>query len=178
MSAGASTTRENSKPTLWQYGFVAVSLFVLWLLLAGNVHRQEIVAGAIVAMAITLIFATRLKSFSAVKVTPLLPLFMLQYLGVFAVALVKANLDLARRVLTPSLPINPRIIKLETRLQSELGRFVLANTITLTPGTLTLDINDQVLTIHWVAPPPGITHEQARKLIIEPFEKPLLRMLS
>ena len=48
-----------------------------------------------------------------------------------------ANLDLARRVLTPSLPIRPAMVLVSTSLRSDLGRLVLANSITLTPGTLT-----------------------------------------
>jgi len=56
----------------------------------------------------------------------------------------------ALRVLNPSLPINPGIVKVKTRLKSKTGRMVLANSITLTPGTLSIDIKDEFLYVHWI----------------------------
>jgi len=45
--------------------------------------------------------------------------------------------------------VNPRIVHFRTRLQSDLARMVLSNSITFTPGTITLDLNDDHLTVHW-----------------------------
>jgi multicomponent Na+:H+ antiporter subunit E len=53
-------------------------------------------------------------------------------------------------VLSPALPLNPGIVKVRTRLKSRMGRLLLANSITLTPGTLTVDIDGEWLYIHWV----------------------------
>jgi multicomponent Na+:H+ antiporter subunit E len=44
---------------------------------------------------------------------------------------------------------NPRIVHFRTRLKSDLARMTLANSITMTPGTITLDLNDDHLTVHW-----------------------------
>jgi len=68
----------------------------------------------------------------------------------FLYELVLANLSVARIVLSPSLPIRPGIIAYETKLKSDLALTSLANMITLTPGTLTLDISEdrRVLYIH------------------------------
>ena len=60
----------------------------------------------------------------------------------FLYELVLANLSVARIVLSPSLPIRPGIIAYETKLTSDLALTSLANMITLTPGTLTLDISE------------------------------------
>jgi len=63
---------------------------------------------------------------------------------------VKSNLRLAVIVLSPSLPIKPGIVKVRTRLKSRMGRLMLANSITLTPGTLTVEVKDEWLYVHWV----------------------------
>ena len=60
--------------------------------------------------------------------------------GPFAVALWEANWDVAKRVITGE--INPGIVKFDPRLKTDRGRMMLANSITLTPGTLTVDVDD------------------------------------
>lgn len=76
---------------------------------------------------------------------------LLGYLiGPFFIALAKANLDVAYRVITGK--INPGIVIISPGLHTDLGITMLANSITLTPGTLTVDIDEQTndLYIHWI----------------------------
>lgn len=76
---------------------------------------------------------------------------LLGYLiGPFFIALAKANLDVAYRVITGK--INPGIVRISPGLHTDLGITMLANSITLTPGTLTVDIDEQTndLYIHWI----------------------------
>lgn len=61
-------------------------------------------------------------------------------MGLFTRELVKSNLDVARRVVSPEVRINPGIVEIKTRLKHPTYRLVLANSITLTPGTLTVDM--------------------------------------
>jgi multicomponent Na+:H+ antiporter subunit E len=56
----------------------------------------------------------------------------------------------AYRVLHPRLPIKPGIVKVKTNLTSDIGKTFLANSITMTPGTITVDIVDEYLYIHWI----------------------------
>ena len=79
---------------------------------------------------------------------------------------------MAFRVLSPSLPIKPGIVKVETRLRSPMGRLALANAITLTPGTLTVESRDQWLYIHWIDVKDG-SMEAATQAIVRQFEKHL-----
>ena len=58
--------------------------------------------------------------------------------------------DGCQRVLHPDVPIRPGIVKVQTELTSAMGKTFLANSITLTPGTLTVDIIDQTLYVHWI----------------------------
>jgi multicomponent Na+:H+ antiporter subunit E len=72
------------------------------------------------------------------------------YLAVFIEELVRANLNVLRLVLSPRIHIEPGIIEIQTTLKSPIGRLVLANSITLTPGTLVVDIKGDTLFIHWI----------------------------
>jgi multicomponent Na+:H+ antiporter subunit E len=100
---------------------------------------------------------------------------MAWYLIVFIVALIQSNFDVARRVLTPSLPINPGIVKFKTKLTTNYSKMVLANSITLTPGTLTVDIVDDTFYIHWIDVK-TTDPEKAFTDIAEQFEKILLKI--
>ena len=100
---------------------------------------------------------------------------MIQYLIVFLIALVQSNLDVAKRVLTPSLPINPGIVKFKTKLKTDYSKMILANSITLTPGTLSIDIVDDTFYIHWIDVK-STDPEKAFTEIAENFEKILLKI--
>jgi multicomponent Na+:H+ antiporter subunit E len=154
----------------------SVSL-LLWLLLVGNLNGDELLAGAFVSLMVTLLFGSRCTIFTGFRFSWLAPVYILIYLGHFFVALVRANVDLAARVLSPSLPINPALVEIPTQLKSPLGKLLLANTITLTPGTLTVDISDGRLLVHWVYCPPGTDVQQATDRIASAFERHLSRFL-
>ncbi|RLD32923.1 MAG: Na+/H+ antiporter subunit D, partial [Bacteroidetes bacterium] len=98
-----------------------------------------------------------------------------KYILVLLVALIKSNFDVARRVLTPSLPINPGIVKFKSKLPTEFSRMVLANSITLTPGTLSIDIIEDTFYIHWIDVK-TTDPEEAFKEIAGQFEKILLKI--
>ena len=76
--------------------------------------------------------------------------FLVYVIGPFFISLSKANLDVAYRVITGR--INPGIVKISPGLKTDLGITMLANSITLTPGTLTVDIDEgkNDLYIHWI----------------------------
>lgn len=164
-------------PGVQHYALVFFVCYILWLLLTGSLARDELISGASVAILVTLLFSRRFIIFTGFRFSWLAPLYILAYLGHFFVALVRANLDLARRVLSPSLPINPALVEIKTGLQSPLGKLLLANTITLTPGTLTVDIVDDRLLVHWVYCPPGTDLQQASEKIAAGFEAHLARFL-
>jgi multicomponent Na+:H+ antiporter subunit E len=77
-------------------------------------------------------------------------IFLMYFFGPFLIALIKCNLDVAYRVITGK--INPGIVKISPELKTDLGITLLANSITLTPGTLTVDIDEKTndLYIHWI----------------------------
>jgi multicomponent Na+:H+ antiporter subunit E len=62
--------------------------------------------------------------------------------------IIKSNIDVARRVLSPSLPIDPRVIVVRASQKTAVGRTIYANSITLTPGTITIDVRGSELEVH------------------------------
>ena len=156
---------------LQHHAFLFGALLLLWLLLTGSIRADEIVVGILVALIVSLISAPYIHIFAGIRYTPKALPSVFRYLAYFFIQLIRANFDMARRVLSPSLPISPDIVEVDTRLTSELGQLLLANSITLTPGTLSVDIvNDRIL-VHWIAAPEGINTEQATKDIAAGFEK-------
>ena len=128
-----------------QWGAV---LLIIWLGLTNSLHIQELIAGLIVVAVILWLTVPPTATPNADK--PWSVLGLLRYLPVFVKALVLSNLDVTRRVLDPRLPIAPGIVRIRTELQQPYQRLLLANSITLTPGTVTLETADADLYVHWI----------------------------
>ena len=99
------------------------------------------------------------------------------YFFVFIIALIKSNFDVARRVLSPKLDINPGIVVFKTKLKNDFAKMVLANSITLTPGTLTVDVIKNNFYIHWIDVKTE-DPEEVYQQIAAPFEKILLKIYN
>jgi multicomponent Na+:H+ antiporter subunit E len=97
-------------------------------------------------------------------------IYALVYVPYLLWSIILSNLDVARRVLSPRLDINPGIVRVRTGLKNPVGRLILANSITLTPGTLSVDIVGDYLYIHWVDVKARDT-EAASRRIAASFEK-------
>lgn len=158
--------------------------FILWFLLVWPfdpltkaLDLQSVVVGAAVALFVGLVFGDRMPAVGIGVFFRRLA-WIVVYVPVFAWALVAANLDVAYRVVHPAMPIRPGIVKVRTRLKSREGRTMLANSITLTPGTMTVDISDDgYLYIHWI----NIRHEDvegATRDVVERFERIIGRIFE
>ena len=127
--------------------------FAVWCLLTWVPDTEHLIAGAVVALIVAVVMGSMFSTRPHMMLNPLRYFyFIFWYLPVFFWELLKANLDVAYRVIHPGLPIRPGIVRLKTKLKSDTGLTFLANSITLTPGTLTVDVNqeDSVLYIHWI----------------------------
>lgn len=144
---------------------------LVWLGLNSSLTGPVLISGTVVAAVVALFF-TRVPVLGDVKLTPRALGALTVWLLVFLVELVKSNIDVMFRVVTPRVKINPAIVEVKTRLKSPLGRLALANSITLTPGTLTTDIKDDRLFIHWIDAT-STDVEGATKKIVDKFEKHL-----
>ena len=94
-----------------------------------------------------------------------------------AIIPVSLFIDPTIEAVTLSKELNAEMVELHTNLKSPLGKMLLANTITLTPGTLTVDVDGDKLQVHWVYCPPGTDTGQATALIAASIEKRLARFL-
>jgi len=129
---------------------VFVTLYVFWVLLNGSLAIDTLAIGVLVAFVIAALFRDSLSFLSQFRISPRSLWASVQFGLYFLKELLVANVKLAAIVLSPSLPIKPGIVKVRTRLKSRMGRLLLANSITLTPGTLTVELEGEWLYIHWV----------------------------
>lgn len=158
-----------------KYILMFITLMVFWLLLNSSLSLEVLIIGAGVSIIISLMFCSACDIFNEISLTPKAIYATFMFIFVFLGALIKANLSITKRVLSPSLPINPGIVKVKTQLTSKVGRMVLANAITLTPGTFTLELDGEDMFIHWVDVKSGETEENTKE-IVSSFEKYLKLM--
>lgn len=126
------------------------TLLLFWVLLNGSLATDVLVVGLVASLVIAILFRDGLALVSELRLSPRALFTTVRYVFFFIKELVKANLNVARIVLAPTLPLKPGFVKVRTRLKSRMGRLLLANSITLTPGTLTVDLDGEWLYIHWV----------------------------
>jgi len=127
-----------------------LTLMLIWVIANGTLAYDTLIAGIVISAAIALAFASFARVYSVIRWSPKVLFYYLVYLGVFFIELTKANLNVMRLVFSPRIDIEPGIVEIKTRLKSPIGRLALANSITLTPGTLVVDIKDDSLFIHWI----------------------------
>ena len=142
----------------------------VWLALVDTLNWQELLMGGVLS-AIVAAFGWRYFSqvgFSHLSVKKVV--YLIAYIPVFFWAMIKANFDVAYRVIHPRMPINPGIVLIKTDLKSDSGKLALANSITLTPGTLTMDVKGDNMLIHWINVKSTDTDE-ATRIISKRFER-------
>ncbi len=133
-----------------RYVTIFILSLVFWLLITFNFTIPNIAAGA-GASAITAAIFGRYYFYNVYKfLQPRRWLWFVVYLVTFIWACIKANFDVAYRVLHPAMPIRPGIVKVKTTLRSDFAKTLLANSITMTPGTITVDIIGDDMYIHWI----------------------------
>ncbi len=155
-----------------------VLAFIIWLLLTWSLQAQTIIAGLAASVIVSLLFHEILPKEHNVFISPVRIFWFLVYIPVFFYYVIVANIDVAYRVLHPKMPINPGIVKIKTNLKTDSGITALANSITLTPGTLTIDLTeDGFLYIHWINVK-STDIEEATKRIGQRFEYFIAKMFE
>lgn len=143
---------------------------IIWLVLSWTTYLPSVLIGIVVSLFISVWFADffvqHAENFFQIKRV----LYLLLYIPFFIFYCILANFDVAYRVLHPKLPIKPGIVKVKTTLSTLTGRVALANSITLTPGTLTVELTDDgYLYVHWINVT-TVDIEEATKKIVKRFE--------
>jgi len=150
---------------------------IVWVLLSWTLHYQEVLAGVAVSAIAAGMFGGNLPLKASKLLNPVRWFWLLVFIPVFIWQCLKANIDVALRVLSPGLNLKPGIVKIKTNLKSDIARVFLANSITMTPGTLTVEIKDDNLYIHWIEVRSEDPEECAR-MIKGPFEFFLARIFD
>ena len=132
-------------------------LFGVWLLLSGFFEPLLLGLGVLSCVVVVSI-ANRMDVIDHEGHPNHLGWRILTYWLWLAVEIFKANLDVARRVLDPKLPIHPVLVRVKASQASELGQVIYANSITLTPGTVSMQVEGGEILVH------AITREMAEDL--------------
>jgi multicomponent Na+:H+ antiporter subunit E len=144
--------------------------FVFWLLLTFDFSWANLVVGAATALITALLFAKFFFKRVGKFLQPVRYFWFLIYLLIMVWECIKANFDVAYRVLHPAMPIKPGIVKVKLNLKSDFARTMLSNSITMTPGTIAVDIVGDVLYVHWIYVSSDSPEEYSQK-IVGRFEK-------
>ena len=136
-------------------------LFAIWLLWSGHfdVHEDLLLICFGVGSCLLVVLLCAHMEIVDEESTPyqVMPRFCV-YLPWLIWQIVLANIDVARRVLHPKLPISPKLIEVQASQKTHLGNVIFANSITLTPGTISIRIREGVILVH------SITKEAADAL--------------
>lgn len=148
-----------------------VALFVLWLVFNGKVTLELVIFGIVLSVAVYA-FCYKFLEYSPKK--ELLALRLLpQGIGCFFVLIkeiVIANLGTIRLIVSPKYDVEPVLVTFKTELKTDLARTILANSITLTPGTITVELTEDEFRVHC------LDKEMAEGMADSVFVKKLLKM--
>ncbi len=121
--------------------------FLAWLLWSGLYKPLLLVLGLISCL-LVLVLARRMGFFDKGVYSLHLIWRLLPFWGWLGRELVVSNIQVARIILSPKMPISPTITEIEALPQGQVGQAILGNSITLTPGTVTMDDHEGVLIVH------------------------------
>jgi multicomponent Na+:H+ antiporter subunit E len=128
---------------------IVTILMSFWFLMSPSFHLANLVVGGGCCIGITYFWSPDLfKEGQPMRFTPRQLGMFLVYMAHLVQNIVVANIHVARIVLDPKLPISPGFILVKTKLEKDLSRILYANSITLTPGTITINLVKDRLLVH------------------------------
>ncbi len=134
-------------------------LFVLWLLLSGHWDNPLLVGFGVISAALCVWLAMRMDVADREGVPLRLALRTPLYWPWLTLQVCRANIEVARLILHPRLPISPTVVRIPMPHRTPLGRAVYANSITLTPGTVSMTIDRDTMLVH------ALTEDNAREIL-------------
>ena len=154
---------------------LAVGLAALWLLLSGIYDNNLLLALGVLSVLLSLWAAARLGVIDEEGVpVQLFPRILFYWIWLF-VQIGKANFAVARAALAADLNISPRMIRVKAPQRTDVGKATFANSITLTPGTVTIDLYDGEVLVHALteelADPSGFEDMSQRVCAVEGKER-------
>ena len=174
------SVEQELEATPFHFLSVFVISFLTWLVLTGSVQLIDLLWGAVASVLVAR-FAYRLVAFDLPKWTssPRRWLAFFSLLWELNRQLIKQNISLSLRVLNPKLPIRPGIVAVPTVLRGDVELTLLGSLITLTPDTVTVDIDqlNGIIYVHWIDVQAAAPQE-VRRLISADFEEKIIEWLK
>ncbi len=148
----------------------AIFLFLFWLILSGSFHPWDLALGASLSLGLGVVANRAFRTTEVPAISARQGAALLLYLVQLALLITAAAFHVARLVLDPRLPVKPVTIIHRTTLTREISRVALANSLTLTPGTLTVDLAGSELRIHCLEPRFGEQVQRLEERVARVFE--------
>lgn len=126
---------------------LGASLLAFWLLMSG-IYTPLIISLGVASILLVLYIAHRMDLYDHETFPYHLKGRIFGYWGWLAKEIFKANIDVAKIVMSPNMPISPRLVRVKATQKTDLGLVIFANSITLTPGTVTVDIEGDEMIVH------------------------------
>lgn len=126
---------------------LALVSYGLWLLLSGHYNALLLSLG-VVSILIVVMIALRMDVIDREGHPIHLTIKILPYWSWLGWQIIRSNLDVARRILSPTMPISPTVLRVKASQRSALGKVIYANSITLTPGTVSINIETNEIEVH------------------------------
>jgi len=146
-----------------------IALLIFWFMLSG--HFSLIIVTSAVIYALIAAYFTHDYFLEEISLTGIKRIFkFIAYLPWLFWEIIMANLQVAYIVLSPKMPISPELVETETDLKTDYGKTALGNSITLTPGTVTIEIENSKILVH------AITKDHAQDIRNKDIEKKILRI--
>jgi multicomponent Na+:H+ antiporter subunit E len=132
---------------------VSILIFIVYIVFTGSITLYDIITGILISIVVGVIVANIVIS------NPYKPFdprrwawFLLYTFYYFFVAEIKAHIDVIKRILDPRMPINPGIVKIPVKVNSDYAITAVANSITNTPGTVVVEVDEKnkYFYVHWI----------------------------
>lgn len=146
-------------------------LFIVWLLLSGHYTPFLLLLG-VASCALVVLVTVRMEVADREGHPLHLTWRALVYWPWLVMEIVKANIDVARRILSPKPAITPTLVRVRASQSSDLGQVIYANSITLTPGTVSIDVANGEILVH------ALSREGAESLIEGDMDRRVTRMMG
>jgi multicomponent Na+:H+ antiporter subunit E len=142
------TGAQRKKTEFQNFVGTTIILYAFWILLSGLFDAFHLTLGVICCMLVAYLFHDLLFANVRAGDMRVIAVRFITYIPWLIEQIVLANIHVAALVLNPKMPIDPRILTFKTKLETDISSVTLANSITLTPGTITMDIEDGVFYVH------------------------------
>ncbi|MBW2029532.1 MAG: Na+/H+ antiporter subunit E [Deltaproteobacteria bacterium] len=142
------TGAQKRKTALQNFAGTAVILYAFWILLSGIFDLFHLVLGGICCIVVAYLYHDLLFANVRVGDIRIVAWRFIRYIPWLMYQILMSNIHVASLVLRREMPIAPQVVKFKTKLETDISCVTLANSITLTPGTITMDIQDGEFYVH------------------------------